>query len=141
MLFSSSRGDWETPPEIFAEWQKEFGFTTDAAANAENALCAEYYDDALTQKWRGRVFCNPPYGRLVGSFVKQAWYSVYIWESADLVMLLLPARTDTRWFHEFCYRADQRTEIRFLKGRIRFRMKGIAGNPAPFPSMLVIFRR
>ena len=77
-------------------------------------------------------WCNPPYGRKIGDWVRKGS------ESADLgatVVMLLPARTDTKWLHEYIY---GRAEIRFVRGRIKF---GGSQNAAPFPSMVVIFRR
>lgn len=133
-------GEWETPPEIFAPLHEEFHFTVDGAANPRNALLPDFYDDALLHKWRGRVWCNPPYGREIPLFLAQGWNSVFLWETAEVVVFLLPARTDTRWFHEYCYQKKGVT-IRFLKGRIKFRFQGITGDPAPFPSMIVIFQR
>ena len=79
-----------------------------------------------------RVFCNPPYGRGVGKWVEKAYKEAQ--QEDTLVVMLLPARTDTKWFHEYIY---NKTEIRFIKGRIKF---GGCKNPAPFPSMIVIFR-
>lgn len=132
--FSSKSGVWETPQAFFDELDREFHFTLDACANAENAKCARYYteeQDGLTQPWDGVVWCNPPYGRTVGRWVKKAA------ESNATVVMLLHARTDTRWFHDYCYQKPD-VEIRFVRGRLKF---GNLGNDAPFPSMVVIFRR
>ena len=144
VLLSSVRMDWGTPQEFYNELNTEFSFTLDPCASHENAKCEKYYttnDDGLAQSWRGeRVFCNPPYGRVIGKWVKKCAES-----DADVVVMLIPARTDTRWFHDYIYGS---AEIRFIRGRLKFTNKSIAdftGNsktsPAPFPSMVVVFRR
>lgn len=86
--------------------------------------------DGLDQPWTGRVWCNPPYGRNVGQWVKKAHDTA---SGGGFVVMLLPARTDTRWFHDYIY---GKTEVRFIKGRLKF---GSCQNAAPFPSMVVIF--
>lgn len=145
-LLSSARGDWETPPELFADLVDWYGtFDLDAAASAENALCARFYADrSLERDWTvdydgyrfSRVYVNPPYGRGVGAWVAKAA------EAAALgveVVMLLPARTDTVWFHAYIWK-KQGVEVTFLRGRIKFRLRGEVLNPAPFPSMVVVFR-
>lgn len=135
VMFSSSTDDWATPQEFFDRLNEEFRFTLDPCANEKNHKCDRYYtkeQDGLRQPWDGeRVFCNPPYGRGIGDWVKKAREAA---ERNALVVLLLPARTDTRWFHDWIY---GQSEIRFLRGRLRF---GGAANSAPFPSMVVVFR-
>ena len=100
--FSSATCEWETPQALFEELNRIFGgFTLDPYATAENAKCARYFtreDDGLTQPWSGKVFMNPPYGREIGRWVEKAhWVSL----EGALVVCLLPARTDTRWWHEY----------------------------------------
>ena len=135
-LFSSASGEWSTPQELFDELDREFDFELDPAASELNAKCCRYFDvddDGLDQPWApARVFINPPYGRGVGAWVKKAAEEN---KAGALVVMLLPARTDTAWFHEYIY---GNAEIRFLRGRLKF---GGASNPAPFPSMLAIFKR
>ena len=134
-LFSSNTGEWETPQEFFDELDKEFHFTLDVCATAENAKCARYYtkeQDGLHQPWDGIVWCNPPYGREVGKWVFTGLIASQL--RGSTVVMLLPARTDTRWFHDYIY---HRAEIRFIRGRLKF---GGSKNTAPFPSMVVIFR-
>ena len=134
-LFSSNTGEWETPQEFFDELDKEFHFTLDVCATAENAKFARYYtkeQDGLHQPWDGVCWCNPPYGREIGKWVKRAHN--YAMEGITTVMLL-PARTDTQWFHD--YILNPKREIRFIRGRLKF---GGAKNSAPFPSMVVVFR-
>ena len=136
VLFSSNCQEWETPDDLFEELDKEFHFTLDPCATLENAKCAVFYSketNGLLQDWRQRVFCNPPFGKNVGQWVEHAYWNVAL-GYADVVVCLLPARTDTKWFHDYCLKG----EVRFIRGRLRF--KG-AKNPAPFPSIVVVFRR
>lgn len=133
-LGPSARTDWRTPPEKFAEWSGKYGpFTVDAAADAENSLCAKYWDemqDGAAQSWAGeRVWCNPPFGRLAIPFIRRAALC-----EADIAVLLLPARTDTRIFHSH---VKGIAEVEFLPGRLRFSGHK---NSAPFPCMLAIYR-
>ena len=133
VMFSSKTDLWETPQDLYNKLNQEFHFTLDACALPENAKCARYYtpeQDGLSQPWEGSVWCNPPYGRGVGAWVKKAAQSALV---GATVVMLLPARTDTAWFHDLIYR---RAEIRFIRGRLKF---GGAKNSAPFPSMIVIF--
>ncbi len=133
-VFYSSKTDmWATPQDFFDALDAEFHFTLDACAVKENAKCEAYYtpeQDGLDQPWTGRVWCNPPYGRNVGQWVKKAHDTA---SGGGFVVMLLPARTDTRWFHDHIY---GKTEVRFIKGRLKF---GSCQNAAPFPSMVVIF--
>lgn len=135
VLFSSKTDNWETPPEVFKDLDNEFKFTLDPCASKENHKCAKYFtkeDNGLVQSWGGyKVFCNPPYGRTIAAWVEKAYIESK--KENTLVVMLLPARTDTRWFHEFIY---HKFEIRFIKGRLKF---GGSKNSAPFPSMIVIF--
>ena len=130
-LFSSVTDMWETPQNFFDELDKEFHFSCDVCAIEENAKCAKFYtpeQDGLKQTWGGVCWMNPPYGREIGKWVKKAS------ESNATVVCLLPARTDTRWFHDYIY---GKAEIRFVRGRLKF---GNSKNTAPFPSMVVVFR-
>ena len=133
-VFYSSKTDmWATPQDFFDVLDAEFHFTLDACAVKENAKCAAYYtpeQNGLDQPWTGQVWCNPPYGRNVGQWVKKAHDTA---SGGGCVVMLLPARTDTRWFHDYIY---GKTEVRFIKGRLKF---GGCQNAAPFPSMVVIF--
>lgn len=126
---------WETPQELFDELDKKYRFTLDPCALPENAKCEQYFtpdDDGLSKNWGGQsVFCNPPYGREIAEWVRKA--SEESKKPGTVVVMLLPVRTDTRWFHEFVL---GKAEIEFLRGRLKF---GTAKTSAPFPSMLVIF--
>lgn len=132
-LFSSASGDWETPRELFKWMDAEFNFTLDACATAGNALCSEFYSEhSLTLPWRGNVYCNPPYGKQIGQWVRKGWEASVM--TANVVVMLLPSRTDTGWFQDYVMSAD---EIRFIRGRLKFSGHK---NSAPFPSCIVIFR-
>lgn len=136
-MLTSNRDNWETPQKLFDELNKEFNFTIDAAADAENHKCERYYtrkENGLEKSWKGeRVFLNPPYGRELPKWVKKAADEAK--DKSTIIVMLIPARTDTQWFHDYIYK---KAEIRFIKGRLKF---GDAKNSAPFPSMVVIFRR
>ena len=133
-LYSSQTDMWETPQDLFDDLDREFHFDLDVCAIPENAKCKKFYtpeQDGLRQPWDGTCWCNPPYGREIGKWVRRALFASV---SGYTVVMLLPARTDTKWFHDYIYK---RAEIRFLKGRLKF---GNSKNSAPFPSMIVIFR-
>lgn len=135
VLFSTQSDLWETPKPFFDRLNDEFHFELDVCANPQNAKCSRFYtllDDGLSMPWKGVVWCNPPYGRSVGKWVSKAADSA-LCDGATVVMLL-PARTDTQWFHKFIL---GKAEIRFVKGRLRF---GKSKCNAPFPSMVAVFR-
>ena len=135
VMFSSASDNWSTPQDLFDQLNEEFDFNLDPCASANNAKCAQYFtkeQDGLKQNWGQRVFCNPPYGRGIGKWVEKC--SEEAKKDNTLCVMLLPARTDTRWFHDFIY---NKAEVRFLKGRLKF---GNSKNSAPFPSMVVIFK-
>ena len=148
LMFSSKKDDWETPQELFDELNKEFNFEVDAAASDENHKCDIYFKknpdpfhcDGLTADWGGHItFCNPPYGREIGKWVRKAYEtqkSAWNYKYKTIVVMLVPARTDTKWFHDYIYNKEN-VEIRFLKGPLKF---GNAKNSAPFPSMIVVFK-
>ena len=131
--FSSATGEWETPQGLFDELDRIFGgFTLDPCATAENAKCTRFFtkeNDGLIQAWTGKVFMNPPYGREIGQWVRKAWTESL---KGTLVVCLLPARVDTRWWHEYA----KKGHVYFLQGRLKF---GSSLNSAPFPSAIVTF--
>lgn len=137
VMFSSKTDQWATPQYFYDELNREFNFTLDPCADDYNHKCEKYFTkeiDGLSQDWSGqRVFCNPPYGKEIGDWVKKCYEEVQ--NGCPLAVLLVPARTDTRWFHNYIYK--KAAEIRFIKGRLKF---GDAQNSAPFPSMVVVFR-
>ena len=128
---------WETPQAFFDKLNLEFEFNLDPCASAYTAKCEKYFteaDDGLLQDWSGHtVFCNPPYGRGIKEWIKKAYEESQ--KDNTKVVLLIPARTDTTYWHKYIMRAR---EIRFVKGRLKF---GGAKNSAPFPSAVVIFDR
>jgi phage N-6-adenine-methyltransferase len=149
-IHSRKSDEWRTPVDFYAALDAEFHFTLDAAATADNAMCATYLDreeDALVRQWNsipshrpGRpvVWCNPPYS-LITQFIQKAEYAS---RHGCTVVCLVPSRTDTRWWHTYVWDQDHhaprtRVEVRFLKGRLKF---GDGTGTAPFPSALVIFR-
>lgn len=135
-MFSSETDLWSTPQEFYDKLHKEFNFTLDVCATNENAKCKDYYTiktNGLEQIWYGRCWMNPPYGKDIALWVRKAFYSVQ--EYAELVACLLPARTDTEWWHDYCMLGE---DIRFIRGRLKF---GGQNNPAPFPSAVVIFKK
>lgn len=134
VLYSSKTPEWETPQALFDMLDARYHFNLDPASTDENAKCERHFtkaDNGLEKNWGGcRVFCNPPYGREIGTWIRKGYE-----ESRNpntIVVMLLPARTDTVWFHEYCMKGT----IEFIKGRLKF---GNSKNSAPFPSMIVIF--
>ena len=136
LMFSSKTDLWSTPQSFYDNLNKEFNFTLDPCATKDNHKCDKFYtkeDDGLSKSWIGEsVFCNPPYGREIKHWVKKCYLESM--QKNTLVVALLPARTDTEWFHIYIY--NKAKEIRFIKGRLKF---GGCANPAPFPSMVVVF--
>ncbi len=132
--FSSDRQDWATPADFFRILDSEFNFTLDVCANNLNAKCPRFFteaDDALQQRWQGRCWMNPPYGRAIGKWVAKAHVEAI---AGALVVCLIPSRTDTTWWHKNVMQAH---EVRCVKGRLKF--DGHV-NSAPFPSAVVVFR-
>ena len=131
-LFSSASGEWETPQELFDELDAEFHFTLDVCASPHNAKCEKYLTDALTVPWTGICWMNPPYGRNVGKWIQKAYAAA---KNGATVVCLLPSRTDTKWWHDYCMKG----EIRFIRGRLYFTDSTGKTGRAPFPSAIVIF--
>lgn len=161
LMFSSGKDDWETPQSFFNELDKEFHFTLDPCCTPQTAKCSKYYtkeDDGLNQDWgKEIVFMNPPYSKPEkpckpncnkkackerGYHIteyrpgQEDWIKKAFSESRKgaTVVALLPVRTDTVAFHKYIY--NKATEIRFVKGRLKF---GGCKDAAPFPSMIVVF--
>jgi phage N-6-adenine-methyltransferase len=136
--FQSARQDWTTPDSVFEPLRAEFGFTLDAAASAENTRAAAYFtaaDDGLRQDWGHHVvWLNPPYGS--GGAPLKSWVQKAYEASVRgaTVVMLIPARTNTEWFHTYCL---ERAEVRFIRGRPKF---GNADHGLPLPLCLVVFR-
>lgn len=131
--FSSETDNWATPQDFYDKLDSIFNFTLDPCASDQNHKTAKYFteaDDGLAQSWDGeRVFMNPPYGREIGKWVEKASQI-----KGGLVVCLVPARTDTRWWHDHVVGGGAITK--YLKGRLKF---GGQANSAPFPSAIVIF--
>ena len=135
LMFSSEDETWSTPQDFFNSLNNEFKFTLDPCCSVETAKCSKFYtekEDGLIQDWQGEtVFCNPPYGKNIKDWVKKCYFESK--KPLTTVVMLIPARTDTSYFHDFIY---NKSEIRFIRGRLKF---GDSKNGAPFPSMVVIF--
>ena len=134
---SSKTDNWATPQDFFDKLNEEFHFTLDPCANYENHKCDMFYtkeQDGLTKDWGGHVvFCNPPYGKEIADWVRYSYEQSQ--KPNTTVVMLIPARTDTRYFHDYIY---GKAEIRFIKGRLKF---GDSTTAAPFPSMVVVYRK
>lgn len=132
--FSSKTALWYTPQDFFKKYDDVYKFETDVCATDDNAKCAKYYTeemDGLSQEWLGVCWMNPPYGRTIVKWMKKAYESSL--EGATVVCLV-PARTDTNWWHDYAMKGD----IEFIKGRLKF---GGSKNSAPFPSAVVVFKQ
>ena len=132
--FSSATDEWATPQDFFDELAATYQFTTDVCATKENAKCADFYtkeDNGLTKDWDGTCWMNPPYGRNIKYWVKKAYESAR--DNGAIVVCLLPARTDTSWWHDYVLPHGQ---VTFIRGRLKF---GGAKNSAPFPNAIVVF--
>jgi site-specific DNA-methyltransferase (adenine-specific) len=133
-LFSSATPEWETPQELFDGLNEKHHFNLDPASTDQNAKCENHFtklDDGLSKNWGGQsVWLNPPYGREIGKWVRKAYEESL--KPGTTVVCLLPARTDTAWFHDYCAKGD----VEFIRGRLKF---GGSKQNAPFPSMIVTF--
>jgi len=137
LIFSSASNEWATPQDFYDLCNKEFNFTLDTASTKENAKCKNYYtekDNGLSKDWIGNVWCNPPYGKETGKWIEKAYIETAK-GNANVCTILIPVRSDTKYFHNFMNKAD---ELRFIKGRLRF---GGSKSSAPFPSVLFVFRK
>lgn len=136
-MMSSATDEWETPQDLFDTLNERFHFDLDVCATNENAKCRTWYtkeNNSLTKDWwrHGHTaWMNPPYGREIGKWVQKAFEETHF---GMTVVCLLPARTDTAWFHDW---VAWKAEVTFLRGRLKF---GGCKNSAPFPSMIVVYR-
>lgn len=131
-LLSSNTCEWETPQLFFDALNAEHHFDVDVCATANNAKCERYYtkeQDGLSQQWKGVCWMNPPYGREIGKWMRKAYESSLY---GATVVCLVPARTDTNWWHDYAMKG----EIEFVRGRLKF---GGSKANAPFPSAIVTF--
>lgn len=132
--FSSATEMWSTPDDFFKKYDSVYGFQTDVCATQENAKCARFFteqQDGLAQEWSGICWMNPPYGRTIKAWMHKAYKSSL---NGATVVCLVPARTDTAWWHEYAIKGD----IEFIRGRLKF---GGHKNSAPFPSAIVVFNK
>jgi phage N-6-adenine-methyltransferase len=130
---SSATDLWATPQDFYDDLHAEFGFSLDVCATPDNAKCPRYFTaehDGLAQQWHGVCWMNPPYGRVIGNWMRKAYESA---KEGALVVCLVPSRTDTRWWHDYAMKG----EVRYVKGRLKF---GDSKNSAPFPCAVVVFR-
>ena len=130
--FSSKTDMWATPQDFFDKYNNIYQFETDVCASPENAKCAKYYtkeQNGLAQEWTGKCWMNPPYGREIKEWMKKAYESSL---NGATVVCLVPARTDTAWWHDYSVKGN----IEFIRGRLKF---GGSKNSAPFPSAVVVF--
>jgi phage N-6-adenine-methyltransferase len=130
--FSSKTDLWATPQEFFDKYNALYGFNLDVCANQDNAKCSNFFsieDNGLEQEWKGSCWMNPPYGREIIHWMRKAYESSLC---GATVVCLVPARTDTKWWHEYAMKGD----IEFIKGRLKF---GNSKNSAPFPSAVIVF--
>ena len=130
--FSSATDLWATPQDFFDRYNGLYGFQLDVCASPENAKCARFFtkeDDGLAQEWTGVCWMNPPYGRDIKHWMRKAYQSSL---AGATVVCLVPARTDTAWWHDYAVKG----QIEFIRGRLKF---GGAVNSAPFPSAVVVF--
>lgn len=137
----SSKGDeWFTPMWLYDKLNRKYRFLTDPCAERTNRLGTKYYytkeDDGLRCQWYGNVFINPPYGKDMGKWVTAGWH----WAQATpyVSVMLIPARTDTSWFHDFIWN-KKNVDVEFLRGRLKFENPNHIVNTAPFPSMVAVF--
>ena len=131
-LLSSNTCEWETPQLFFDALNAEYHFDVDVCATENNAKCERYYSkeqDGLSQQWKGVCWMNPPYGREIGKWMRKAYESSLY---GATVVCLVPARTDTAWWHDYAMKG----EVEFVRGRLKF---GGSKANAPFPSAIVTF--
>lgn len=142
--YSSASAEWYTPPDLFNEWNIKYGpFDLDPCPAATSPIkklipisCAN--KSGLTSSWFGRVYCNPPYGREIGQWTRKAQQEIQN-PNTDIIVMLVPARTDTAWWHEAI---DAGAQPVFLRGRIKFwGPESPYKSSAPFPSALLIFKK
>ncbi len=132
-MMSSASDMWETPQELYDEIDEQYHFDIDVCAVPLNAKCEHYYtpeQDGLSQQWEGCCWMNPPYGRQIGKWMRKAYESA---QQGATVVCLVPARTDTAWWHDYAMKGD----ITFLRGRLKFGKSKVG---APFPSAIVVFK-
>ena len=129
---SSATCEWETPQDFFDRLNVKYHFDLDVCATPENAKCSRFFtkeQNGLAQEWKGTCWMNPPYGKEISVWMRKAYESML---GGATVVCLVPARTDTAWWHDYAMRG----KITFIRGRLKF---GGQKNSAPFPSAVVVF--
>ena len=144
LMFSSNKNTWCTPTDFFDNLNKRFNFTLDPCCTKKSALCKNFYTEKenwLLQDWSWRIFCNPPYWREIKMWIKKASEEIKK-DYCEIIILLIPARTDTIYFHDYIYKKNNVT-IDFIKWRLKFIDLENMNNKssAPFPSMLITFNK
>lgn len=140
-LLTSKNENWETPKSYFDELNQKYNFTFDLAASDDDHKTPCYYtvsDDSLSKPWHelpGNLFLNPPYGRQLKLWIKKA-YEESLLKTDGSIVVLIPSRTDTSYWHDYIF---GKANITFIRGRLKFELDGISGDAAPFPSALVVF--
>lgn len=139
LAFRSENDEWETPTELFRHLNLIYSFTLDVCASVDNAKCNNYFtikEDGLSQEWKGVCWMNPPYGKDIHLWMKKAYESSL---KKARVVCLVPARTDTIWWHLYAMKG----EINFIRGRLTFKLPGKdkKSGRAPFPSAIIVFNR
>jgi|SRR5215212_564678 len=146
-LFSHESSEWQTPKLLFDSLHVEFNFQLDPCTTKDNPLGTKRFytkeDNGLEKDWNGNVFVNPPYNREIEKWLIKQHNEHVLNDKAKTIVFLLPVRSDTKWFHGFIYDNETQkfyddVEVRFIKGRLKFEN---AKNTAPFPSMIVIFKK
>ncbi|USS92016.1 phage N-6-adenine-methyltransferase [Fructobacillus americanaquae] len=138
VLFSSKKDDWETPTDLFDDLNKKFKFDLDACADDSNHKLSNYYSESnscLERDWHGNVFMNPPYGRSIYQFIQKA-YEEHLRDENRFIVMLIPSRTDTKYWHDFI---QDKAVVKFIRGRLKFEVDGVPRDAAPFPSCLVVY--
>jgi site-specific DNA-methyltransferase (adenine-specific) len=135
-MLSSESVEWGTPQGLFNELNESYNFTLDPCATPLNAKCQKFFtkeQDGLIQSWENEtVFCNPPYGRDMPKWIKKCYEE----SSKATIVLLMPSRTDTKYFHDYVL---GKAHLAFIKGRLKFEGLQKGSGSAPFPSLLAFY--
>jgi len=140
LMFSSQYDEWETPWDLFKALHSRYGFTLDVCARPETAKLPRFFEphtNGLLRSWQGEsCWMNPPYGRVISKWIKKAYLETRGEACGSSVVCLIPSRTDTAYWHDYCMHAE---DIFLVKGRVHFLENGRRREAAPFPSAIVRF--
>ena len=142
-IMTSDKQDWETPKELFDDLNNEFDFELDAFASDKNAKCKHYFtekDDSFQQDWTRykSIFINPPYtSKVQDEVLKKINDTISHPDWKGVIVLLIPARTDTKRWHDYIF--NKADDIRFIRGRLRFEVDGIPRGSSTFPSAVIVY--